>query len=538
MKLKAVSQTFTLRATDIDAFSDWLQQQMDTLPMERRNRLRVRLILEELLLRLQEHFGEEAGFTATVEGVPSQKLVRLELAGAAYNPLREENTELGDWNSSLLTAIGLHPKYSYSFGRNTLRLTLPTKQMNPALKILIALLAGLGFGFAGMALLPLSVQQWLTDSLFTPAYDFWSRILNALAGPIIFFMALTTMLNTRQLTKQGGKVGHVLVRYFALSFLVATISMLAAAPFFSLKDAGLLITNRIPQQILDSFLQFVPQNIVEPFSTANTPQLLVLAFLLGAALISLSGRVDTLKAMVRQVNIIGLLLSRWLSLLVPFFVGIFLCFEIWTGRTATLAGMWKPLLISAALSVLVFVLFTLYFSLRLHLSPLLCWRKVLPPVVTALKTGTLDTAFQEAEGVCSSALGIDRTYIKSCLPQGLVLYMPVSGIGTLIFTLFAALTFEVQIDVFWYLMAILLAVLLFVATPPVPGINILAYAALFTTLGIPDEALIDAMIFDILFGILAGAGNLGMLQIETALQANRLGLLNQDKLRAPAAKRG
>ena len=139
--------------------------------------------------------------------------------------------------------------------------------------------------------------------------------------------------------------------------------------------------------------------------------------------------------------------------------------------------------------------------------------------------------------MCSSALGIDRTYIKSCLPQGLVLYMPVSGIGTLIFTLFAALTFQVEIDAYWYLLAMILAVMLFVATPPVPGINILAYAALFTTLGIPAEALIDAMIFDILFGILAGAGNLGMLEIETALQANRLGLLNQDKLHAPAAKR-
>ena len=537
MKLTPVSKTFTLSAQEIDAFSDWLQEQMDTLPMERRNRLRVRLMLEELLLRLQAHFGEDAAFTATVEGVFSQKQVRLELAGEVYNPLREESADLGDWNSSLLTAIGLHPKYSYASGRSTLRLTLPTKQMNPALKILIAVVVGLAFGFSGMALFSLSFQQQLTDYLFTPVYDFWSRVMNALAGPIIFFMALTTMLNTQHLTRQGGKVRHVLFRYFALSFLVAAISMLAAGPFFSLKDAGLLLTHQKLRQIMDSFLQFVPQNIVEPFSTANTPQLLVLAFLLGAALIALSGRVDTLKSMVRQVNIIGLQLSRWLSLLVPFFVGIFLCLEIWTGRTATLTGLWKPLVISAALSVLIFLLFTLYFSLRLHLPPLLCWRKVLPPVLTALKTGTLDTAFQEAESVCSNALGIDRAYSKSCLPQGLVLYMPVSGIGTLIFTLFAALTFEVQIDVFWYLLAMILAVMLFVATPPVPGINILAYAALFTTLGIPAEALIDAMIFDILFGILAGAGNLGMLEIETALQANRLGLLNQDKLRAPVAGR-
>ena len=43
----------------------------------------------------------------------------------------------------------------------------------------------------------------------------------------------------------------------------------------------------------------------------------------------------------------------------------------------------------------------------------------------------------------------------------------------------------------------------------------------------------DAMIFDIVFGILAGAGNQLLLQFELILQAERIGILNKKVLGQP-----
>ena len=80
------------------------------------------------------------------------------------------------------------------------------------------------------------------------------------------------------------------------------------------------------------------------------------------------------------------------------------------------------------------------------------------------------------------------------------------------------------------------AVVLFVATPPVPGANLLAYVVFFNWLDIPSEALMDAMIFDIVFGILAGAGNQLLLQFELILQAERIGILNKKVLGQPMKK--
>jgi hypothetical protein len=80
-----------------------------------------------------------------------------------------------------------------------------------------------------------------------------------------------------------------------------------------------------------------------------------------------------------------------------------------------------------------------------------------------------------------------------------------------------------------------MAVVVFVATPPVPGANLLAYVVLFTALGIPEDALLDAMTFDIVFGIFAGAANQAMLQLEMVYQAARFGLIDIGRLRQPMA---
>ncbi len=69
------------------------------------------------------------------------------------------------------------------------------------------------------------------------------------------------------------------------------------------------------------------------------------------------------------------------------------------------------------------------------------------------------------------------------------------------------------------------------ATPPVPGANLLAYIIIFGQLGIPGKALIDAMIFDILFGIFASAANQTVLQMDLIIQADKIGLLDLKKLR-------
>ena len=537
MKIKEYAKTTTdLKNESIDDFSDWLTESLGAIKTEKRTILKIRILLEEILLRAKEHFGEEAELSARLEGSFRHIYVRLELAGEAFNPLSETNAELGDWNSSLQTAVGITPKYSYSWGKNVLKVKVPGKKMNPVLLIFLAILVGVLLGLAGSYILGEPQQQFVNTYFLTPAYELWIRMLNAISGPIVFFTVITTMLNTKRIDKQGGNSSNVVMRYFGFSFIIAASGVLISIPFFLTKEA-IEPGSGIGQKILGYLREMVPSNIIEPFLTANTPQLLVTAFVLGAAVIVLASRVNEVKTILRQINMVGLKLAEWVSMLVPIFAGLFLCLEIIQGKISVLRGIYKPVILSVVAALSMMFLAVGYVSVKMRVKMPIIGRKIQAPFFTALKTGSLDASFEQTKYSCIRLLGVDKGYTNISLPQGLVLYMPVSAIGTLVFTMYSAQVYHVKVDLFWLISAIIFAVVLFVATPPVPGANLLAYVVFFNWLGIPSEALMDAMIFDIVFGILAGAGNQLLLQIEMVLQAEKIGILNTKLLKQPLPKK-
>ena len=527
IKTKQYDEIITdLKAQSVDKLSEWQFENLRAIGIERRNCLKARLLTEEILLRMRDKFGENVCIKAEIECSFNHTKMRIEMDGEPFNPLSETNAEFGEWNSSLQTAIGLYFKYTYSWGKNILKLSFPVKKMNPVLKIFFYLFVGALLAVAGLYLLPQGAQKDLTSYFLTPSYTIWNNILNTISAPIIFFTVITTMLNTKRIDRQGGKASNVVLRYFMLSFIIAAVAAIVAILIFINASSFTHIREGLLSEIVGYFSGFVPTNLVEPFSTSNTPQLLLMAFVVGAALIVLGNSVTALKGLVRQINILGLKLAEWVSRFVPLFAAIFLILGIFKGKQKIFINMWIPLLLSIVISLIVMFAFLIIAAAIFKTKPRMLGKKIQDPFFTALKTGSLDASFEQTKFSCVNRLGIDSNYTNISLPQGLVLYMPISAIGTMVFTVFTADIYGVKVDAFWIICSIILAVLLFVATPPVPGANLLAYVVFFSALKIPAEALMYAMVFDVIFGIFAGASNQFLLQLELIWQAKRIGLLN------------
>lgn len=527
---------FTLSALDIDEFLEWMSELSTEVGVERQNNLRVSLLIEEILLRMRDRLGESVGVIATYDArfrrIRRPRL-QIEVEGDAFNPLSVSHTEMGNWSSSLCTGIGLMPQYSYEWEKNVLKLSIPCPKMNLLVWIGFAIALGLGIGVWGSTVLPASIRQGLVDVILTPTYDMWIRMLNALSGPVVFLTVITTMINTRGIVQKGGSSLLVIMRYFVISIIDVTIALACSIPFFPLEHRLTFFGDKFARSLFEEMLLVVPSNIFDPFVEANTPQLLFMGFVLGYMLIRSGDRVERTRTLFREANMIGLKLAGIMGMLVPFFVESFICLEFWQGETAVFAGLWKPLVLSFVCSIAILVTIGIFLAWRMHTNPLLIAKKLWPSFSIALKTGSLDEAYGEALTCCTQYLGINRDYTREALPQGLVLYMPISAVGIIVYTIYAARVFCIEVTPLWFVITIVLVVVLFVATPPVPGANLLAYVVLFATLGIPEEALIDAMTFDILFGIFAGAANQALLQMEMVYQANRFGLLNAARFRKP-----
>ena len=534
MSSKTSSITFVLNPESIDEASEWFIENTEQLAVEKQDRVRARLLFEEALLNVSEHFGEDQEVTAFLERVFGRYRLRLTVKGEPFNPLRTDESNQDEWTISLFSVIQMHAQYSYGMGVNVVRLPLPKKTKNPVLRIIIAIAIGALAGLLGNALIPDSIEYMITDAVLGPITDMWLRLLQAISGPIIFFTMLTAAFGTKRISDYGGSRFVTVARYFGISAVVVVFTMIISFALFPF-DITLISANRdTVQAALSEILKIVPGNLLEPFFSADTPQLLLIAIVAGYALAAMGDKAIELKQIIRQINMLGLVIAEKACRLVPYFVGLLLCLKIWTHETELLGLIWMPLVVAMAIAAIVFTVVVLVVSARTQVRPLLLVRKLKDPFVEALRTGSLDySSVNELADTCKKLLGIDTEFSKAVLPQGLVLYMPTSAIGIGVFVLFAAKAQNVAIDQMWLLAAAGLAIVLAVATPPLNGANLLAFVVAFSYLGIPDAAFLDVMVFDIVFGVPCIALDQSMMQLETILQADRMGSLDTSVLRAP-----
>ena len=534
MLFKTQSRTFDLSPTSIDGASDWFAENQEKVGIAKEDRLRARLLFEEALLNLQEHFGAQQEVTAFLEKRRGKFRLRLVTHGDRFNPLKSSQDESDAYSQSLFSVIDMRAQYSYSMGTNVVRIPLPHRSSNPAIKIVVAIVAGMVIGLLGNLLIPDATQEVITGAIVEPLSNAWVRLLQLISGPVIFFTALTAALGTKRISDYGGSRFVSVARYFAVGAIMVVFAMVASMLFLPGEIQAATADQQTISTSLNTILKIVPENLLEPFNDANTPQLLLVAIFTGYVLASMDDRVADLKSLVQQLNLFGLTVARRVCDLVPYFVGLLFCLRIWTHKTELLSVIWEPLVTSVILTFVAYAGYLCFVGARLRVSPILLMRKLKAPLFKTLRQGTIDFgAVGELAERCHEDLGIDREFAKAALPQGLILFMPTSGIGIWVFVIFAAQAQQLPIDQIWVLAAAVLAVVLAVATPPVTGANLLTFVVAFSFLGISTDFILDAMVFDVLFNALCMAIDQSILQVETALQAKRLGFLDEDALRAP-----
>ncbi|MBO7729269.1 MAG: cation:dicarboxylase symporter family transporter [Lachnospiraceae bacterium] len=535
MKFKSTKRTFLLRGRDIDACSAFLEEALGESGVERQNQLRIRLTIEELLLRFREQFGEDHPFQISLNWRLGNPNLAVELEGINFNPLVKQENDQEDGNSSVLNTLGIRPQFYYAGNRNIIRIGIPTQKMNPILRLAIALAIALVIGLLVKHFLP-EASITIPGSWLKPVFDLWTRSLNLISGPVIFFMVVTTVLSMKRLSIKGASSKLIVGRYFLISAAISVFIVVIASLIQHVSIASQPLNNVTVAEAVDFFFQFVPADIISPFIEANTPQLIFMALILGVMLNILRGQVPNLIRIVHQINNVCLLMAEWVSYLVPIFTCLLLGLEIIEGRLNLFLRLWLPLAMSIVLTAVVLLFSIIRLSLTKHVPIKVLLSKMKRPFLTALRRGSISASYGETEYSCTRQLGIDHDFTEVSLSNGIVLYMPISILGTLVFFVWIASIYQAQVTWIWYAIAALFAAILMEAAPPVPGVSLLVFMVIFKMLNIPEEALIPAMVFDILFGIISAAANQMLLQVEMVNQANRMGLLNREVLKTPLKK--
>lgn len=525
--------TSSLTSQTIDGFSANIQETLEKQGVEKQNIMRIRLSMEEALLRLRDHYGEDKMVGMFIRRRLNQVEIMVEVKGEAYNPLAIDQPEQVELGGSLLTAAGLRPQYTYVGGQNTLRVSLSLPGMNPIRVLLLSLIGGFLIGFLGLTLLQTSQLDVACRLFMDPLYDMWSRILNCISGPVFFLMFISTVMDTARIAERGGDNRRNVLRFFLFSFLMCGVAVAASYIVFPFTLVRQNLDDQVAKSAMEQLVNLVPEDFVSPLMAADSPQLMFLGFCIGSVLNALGEQVQLLKVFMRQISIVAVRLTEWVSSLSPYALFLLLGLEIWKQRISLLLEIWKCILLAFVVSLLCMLINIAWVSYREKTGFRLLAGKLYNTFMMTLRYGSVNAVVAQAEKNCVFDLGIKREYTEIGLPVGLLLYMPINSVGTLIMLIFMGKETGAQMTMIWMLTAVTMSVILFVAATPVPGSNLLAFVVMFAQLGIPREALIPAMIFDVIFGVFASAANQLLLQLEMILQADRLGMLDQRILRRP-----
>lgn len=520
-------ETVRLDAQGIDRLSELLADHLTQAEVERREVLRLRLALEDILGLWMRELGTGKGECTfrCVSRLGRQSLQVL-LPGGRMDPAQAEE---GLLFSSLLAQAGLNPVYSYHDGNNCLTLSLSRpRRLNPILQLVLAILAAVGCG-AVCLLLPQPVQA-AASGVVDPLFSTLMGILQTLAGPMIFLGVCWGIVNMGDVQVLGRIGKTVLTRFVVGVFLTIALTAAALVWFFLPENGVSAAGSGAAGHIYEMLLGIIPGNLLTPFTEGNSLQIIFLAICSGLVLLVLGEKTATVRSFIEQANIMVQFAMEVVSRYIALFVFVSIFSLMLSADLAGLGGVVKGLLLGIATCVVWPVLYALAAALRMKVSFSVVLHKLLPTYLVALSTDSSAAALGINLESCERRLGISPRLTGFGVPLGQVIYKIGAGVGFFVLALGLAEFYGVAMPLSWVVTGVLVSGLLAMAAPPVPGGSLTCYTVLLTQLGIPEEAIGLAVAGNVILGFFMTACGVSCLQSELVLAANKLGMLDRDCL--------
>ena len=234
--------------------------------------------------------------------------------------------------------------------------------------------------------------------------------------------------------------------------------------------------------------------------------------------------------MIEQINYIIQFLMEIISRLVPSFIFIVLVQMIWSDTLDVVLAAWKPILLFLMMIFGVSVILTVFASLRSKVSPIKMVKKGFPTFLIGMTTASSVASFGTCVNACEKKFGVSNSMTSFGVPLGIVMFPPATALYFIVICTHTAEIYHIECSLTWFILAVFTAVVLAIASPPIPGGTLTCYTIMFMQLGLPEEAIVVALALDVLCDFIATGMNMFCLQIELVIQAKNMGLLNEKNL--------
>ena len=515
----------------IDVLSQLLAEGLERAGVNRKDIIRLRLAVEEILGLWKSAAENEMVCTFRCGTRLGRMYLEITAPGRRLDP--DEMAEDEDSKmlcSNLLAQAGLAPVYSYQDGINRLALYPPRPQtISPLLQLLLAILGAVAVGAVLLAL-PAYVRETAVG-VVNPLFSALMGILQTLASPMIFLSVCWGILNIGDVHMLGRIGKLVLLRFLGAVFLLTAVTAACLVWAFWPEGGATSMGENAAAQIYSMILGIIPTNVVTPFLEGNSLQIIFMAVCAGLVLLVLREKASALRVLLEQVNTAVQFMMETVSRYISLFVFVSLLSLMLSDALSNLGGVVKGLLLGMVACVVWPILYALWASVRLKVSFPVVARKQLPTYLIALSTASSSAALSTNLETCERRLGISGRMVHFAVPLGQVVFKTGGAVGFFVLALGLAEFYGVAMPLPWVFTGVITSVLLAIAAPPVPGGSLTCYTVLLTQLGIPSQAVGLAVAGNVLLDFFMTSCGISCLQSELMLSANKLGMLDRERLK-------
>ena len=351
--------------------------------------------------------------------------------------------------------------------------------------LVLAIIVGLILGEKGAS---------FASSYIKPFGTIFLNLIKFIVCPIVLFSIMSGIVSMRDV-KKVGSIGLKTVVFYLCTTAIAIIiglgvASLAKGLFPMIATTDLTYSAKASTSFMDTIVGIFPSNFLAPLLNANMLQIIVMAILIGFAIVVIGEKRD-IKVVegFLDLNEIFLKCMEMILKLSPIGVFCLLCPVIAQNGSQIIGSLAMVLLVAYICYILhaVLVYSVSVFTMG-GASPIKFFKGMMPAIMFAFSSassvGTLPINMK-----CVDELGADKEISSFVLPLGATINMDGTAIYQGVCAVFIAACYGINLTLPQMLTIVLTATLASIGTAGVPGAGMVMLAMVLTSVGLPVDGI-------------------------------------------------
>ncbi len=362
------------------------------------------------------------------------------------------------------------------------------KKLPLAVQIFIALILAIIVG--------LLIQNYadVADTYIKPFGTIFLNLLKFIVVPIVLFSILCGIISMSDIKKVGSIGVKTVVYYLCTTAFAITIGLIGGnlfkGQFPVLATSDLSYETTETTSLMDTLVNIFPSNFITPMSESNMLQVIVMALLIGFAIILIGEKKNTrIVELCGDINEVFMKCMEMILKLSPIGVFCLLC-PVIAANGPAIIGSLAMVLLTGYICYFVHAIVVYSISVKTigGMSPIKFFKGMLPAMMFAFSSassvGTLPINME-----CTQKLGANKEISSFVLPLGATINMDGTAIYQGVCAIFIASCYGIDLTFSQMMTIIITATLASIGTAGVPGAGIVMLAMVLQSVGLPVDGI-------------------------------------------------